>query len=213
MSNTEEESAYYELIAKLAAGDDTAAAALLEREFSGDSVYSGTNLFVYITDNFDPVKILFQAAYHECRECFEKLRQALVNSASEDGCPPLMLADEIYFVKLESYTNLGDQALAERIASGSVPDLWPVPDDAYSFGIPSRSSSSGVDGLGFSPDIIDFDDMRRGMRLVGNSLEVTLPIEVLTNGMNIESERLNPDEFGDRSRDSRLFTAVFSVEG
>jgi hypothetical protein len=43
MSQTEEENAYHELIAKLAAGDDTAAAALLDREFSGDSVCTPSN--------------------------------------------------------------------------------------------------------------------------------------------------------------------------
>lgn len=211
MTKTEEEIAFQEFMSKMTAGEDTAAVALLDKEFSEGADYSGATLLDFLTDNSDLVKVMFQAIHFGCRDIFERLREVLVAQAGESGFPPEICAEAIYYVKLDDYSNLGDEALAKHIASGSAPDLWPIPDERFCFGIPSRSWSSD---FGFNPSVINFDEAQSGTKLEGQTLEIVLPIAALVNGredLNSNSERLTPEEFGNRSRNSEHLTLVCNI--
>ena len=83
-------------------------------------------LFSYVYDNFSLDLLLFQAIHFACAQTFDEIKAKLSAIAEEDGSPNYFSAEEIYFVQLDQMSNLGDQALADKIANGMVPDLWPI---------------------------------------------------------------------------------------
>lgn len=130
--------------------------------------------------------------------------------SNPDGCHHLLSPAEIYFVQLDQMSNLGDDvALADKIASGMIPDLWPIPGDLNSFGRPSRSTWD----ISFDTNKVIFEEVQNLSLLNETSLEVLVKVDVATNEAgDLSGERLSPEEFGDRSRNPEMMTLVYNLE-
>lgn len=187
---------------KMKAGDDAGALEILKTKFAEGSDYAGEDLFVYINDCCSPTPVLFLSVHYGCQSTFEVMKKAMqgFDGYSDD-------AAELYFVRPDEYSNLGDdQALADQIANGMVPDLWPLPGDSNCFGIPSRTYEWSID-----IDNVNFEEIRNRTVLKDNKLEVLVSEEVIKSESMMSSERLSPDEFGDRSRKPDMMTLVYNV--
>ncbi|MEJ6701969.1 MAG: hypothetical protein QNL01_13520 [Akkermansiaceae bacterium] len=202
-----EDKAWKLFMDRMKASDDAGALKALESKFPEGSDYAGEDLFVYINDCGSPIPVLFLSIHYGCQSTFEALKEVmqgeLFDGYSDD-------ASELYFVQRDQYSNLGDdQALADQIANGMVPDLWPVPDDPNCFGVPSRTYGWSID-----IDNVNFDEIRNLTVLKDDKLEALVSEEVVKSEsiISTEVERLAPDEFGDRSRRSDMMTLVYKVE-
>ncbi|MBC8148708.1 MAG: hypothetical protein H8E96_03415 [Verrucomicrobiaceae bacterium] len=204
-----EKQTYDQFIEKLKAGDDVGAKDLLVGKFGNGSDYAGESLLFYVYEHFDLVLVMFKAGHYRCEQTFEEIKAKLSVLAEEDGCHHLLSATEIYFVQVDQMSNLGDVALADKIASGMIPDLWPIPGDLNSFGIPSRSTWD----ISFDTNKVIFAEVQNLSLLKETSLEVLVKVDVATNGAgDLSGERLSPEEFGDRSRNPEMMTLVYNLE-
>jgi len=209
-SQSIEKQTYDQFIEKLKAGDDAGAKDLLVGKFANGADYAGEILLFYIYENFDLDLVMFKAVHYGCEQTFEEIKAKLSILAEEDGCPHQLSAAEIYFVQVDQRSNLGDEALADKIANGMIPDLWPIPGDLSSYGIPSRTCD-----IPFDTNKVIFAEVQNLSLLKETSLEVLVKVDVAKNGaadLSEGRERLSPEEFGDRSRDPESMTLVYNLE-
>jgi hypothetical protein len=205
-----EQKTYNQFMEKLKGGDDAGAKDLLLGNFPDGGDWAGESLLSYVYENFDLDLVMFKAVHYGCGQTFEEIKARLVELAEENGCPNYFSAAEIYFVQVDQMSNLGDQALADKIANGMIPDLWPISGDFNSFGIPSRTCD-----IPFDTSKVIFEEVQNLSVLNETSLEVLVKVDVATNGatdLNEGRERLSPEEFGDRSRDPKSMTLVYNLE-
>jgi len=187
---------------RMKAGDDAGALEILKTKFAAGTDYAGEDLFVYMNDCCSPIPVLFLSIHYGCQSTFEAMKEVM---QGDDGYSDD--AGELYFVQRDQYSNLGDdQALADQIANGMVPDLWPLPGDSNCFGVPSRTYGWLID-----IDNVNFEEIRNLTVLKDNKLEVLVSEEVVKRESIIDSERLGPDEFGERSRRADMMTLVYNV--
>jgi hypothetical protein len=205
-----EQQTYDQFMEKLKGGDDSAEVLLLSK-FPEGSHYAGLNLLEYIFETQLPDLLMFEAIHYGCENAFEAIKAKFAEVAEEDGFPPNLNANEIFFVSCEMMSNLEDQALSDQIAGGMVPDLWPVPDHPDVFGVPSRTIFASIP---FNPNNLNFDELQNLTKLNDDCLEVVVKVGVTTDGTGSfdDIERLTPDEFGERSRDSQFMTLVYEFE-
>jgi hypothetical protein len=209
-NQSREQQIYDEFIEKLKSGDDAAAKALLIGKFGDGTDYAGETLLSYVYDNFSLDLLLFQAVHFTCAQTFVEIKAKLSAIAEEDGSPNYFSAEEIYFVQLDQMSNLGDQALADKIANGMVPDLWPIPGDLRNFGVPSRTCD-----VPFDSNKLIYEELQNLSSMTETTLEVLVKVDVVPNGasdLNEGRERVSPEEFGDRSRNHESMTLVYNLE-
>ena len=215
MSETEsiEQKTCNQFIEKLKEGNCAGALELLVRKFPGGSGYAGEDLLLFITHNFSLDLVMFQAAHYGCEGTFDEIKNKILAVEDEDGFPHSFSADEIYFVLLDQMANLGDQALAGQIAEGTVPDLWPIPGDPTSFGIPSRTCD-----IQLNLREVHFGEIKGLTSLKEGTFEVVIKKNAFGSegqadgpGLNQGNERITPEEFGDRSRDPDSMTLVYNL--
>lgn len=210
MNENIEETTYTTFMDSLREGNDQAALQALSNKFPDGADYAGDDLFVYLTDNYNPVTVLFLAIHYGCQATFEDLKQKMLKSAEENEDTPYIGEHGIYYVMLDELSNLGDPELADKIAKGMVPDLWPVTDEPSCFGIPCRAEEVEANF-----NALNYNEVRNFTVLKENTLEALVPLELAANGttdLNQGRERLTPEEFGDRSRDHSNMTVVFNLE-
>ena len=104
------------------------------------------------------------------------------------------------------------QALADKIANGMIPDLWPIPGDPWNFGVPSRTCD-----LPFDSNKLIYEELQNLSVMTETTLEVLVKVDVIPGELPrhrlVEGrERLSPEEFGDRSRNHESMTLVYNLE-
>jgi hypothetical protein len=208
MNDFPEKNAYRQFIDQLKIGDDKGALDTLCKRFT-EGNYIGADLFVYLSDNCLTDALLFLAIHYRCETTFNELKKKMQTKAEGDPC--YLNVNGIYCVKLDQMSNLGDPALADQVANGMVPDLWPVPDDPNSFGVPSKCFAGEVE---FDLQEVNYSDVTSSIK--GKILESLVKVNVVTDygreTLNESIERLTPEEFGDRSRDPNFMTLVYCFE-
>ena len=205
-----EQQIYDQFIEKLKSGDDAAAKELLIGKFADGTDYAGETLLTYIWDNSSLDLFLFQAIHFACAQTFDEIKAKLSAIAEEDGSPNYFSAEEIYFEQLDQMSNLDDQALADKIANGMIPDLWPIPGDPWNFGVPSRTCD-----VPFDSNKLIYEELQNLSSMSETTLEVLVKVDVVPNGasgLNEGRERVSPEEFGDRSRNHESMTLVYNLE-
>jgi len=205
-NQSKEQQIYDQFIEKLKSGDDAAAKDILVGRVPEGADYAGEEFLTYLTDECDPMLVLFLSIHYGCESVFNLLKKQLELVAVKDGYNPC-IAQTIYFLMQEQLTNLNDPQLAEQVARGEVHDLWPCEHAPHDFCYPCRQTGDVEVEL----DALNFSSLRDSTSLKEGNLEFD-GSGFVSSGLHTEYERLSPEEWGDRSRVSGDITVVYSLE-
>ena len=205
-NQSKEQQIYDQFIEKLKSGDDAAAKDILVGRVPEGADYAGEEFLTYLTDECDPMLVLFLSIHYGCESVFNLLKKQLELVAVKDGYNPC-IAQTIYFLMQEQLTNLNDPQFAEQVARGEVHDLWPCEHAPHDFCYPCRQTGDVEVEL----DALNFSSLRDSTSLKEGNLEFD-GSGFVSSGLHTEYERLSPEEWGDRSRVSGDITVVYSLE-